>query len=259
MGDSIGLVLSLFRDAFGTDSPLKGRMMFFNKVPGEDRTDEIIADGSVLGILRFDMKLDRILLEIRQPGADMFYKVATKNVVIFGGMSGHLKGKTVPGANIVDVIGDFDAGSTLILKKGQKVGPGIALADSDSLRDAERAVKIRDLNAPAERPPAKKSGIREFVGVNEDHLRRISRRAAKEIRRFLDEKNARNLPITVSFSGGKDSLAAYGLTVEAKENPELMYIDTGLEFPETVDYVRSFALEHDRKLHVAEGKNGFLG
>ncbi len=257
MGDSIGLVLSLFRDAFGTDSPLKGRMMFFNKVPGEDRTDEIIADGSVLGILRFDMKLDRILLEIRQPGADMFYKVATKNMVIFGGMSGHLKGKTVPGANIVDVIGDFEAGSTLILKKGQKVGPGIALADSDSLRDAERAVKIRDLNAPAERPPAKKSGIREFVEVNEDHLRRISRRAAKEIRRFLDEKNARNLPITVSFSGGKDSLAAYGLTVEAKEDPELMYIDTGLEFPETVDYVRSFALEHDRKLHVAEGKNGF--
>lgn len=49
MGDSIDLVLRLFREAFGTDAPLRGRSIWFNKVPGEDRTDEVIADGAVLG------------------------------------------------------------------------------------------------------------------------------------------------------------------------------------------------------------------
>ncbi len=73
MGDSIELVLGLFREAFGTDAPLRGRSIWLNKVPGEDRTDEIIADGSVLGVMRFDLRLDRMVLELRQPGADMFY------------------------------------------------------------------------------------------------------------------------------------------------------------------------------------------
>ena len=257
MGDSISLVLSLFKDAFGTAEPLEGKALFFNKVPGEDRTDEIIAQGSVLGILRFDMRSDRIVLEIRQPGADMFAPVANKNIIIFGGMSGHLKGKSVPGENIIDVIGEFDAGETVILKKGQKVGPGIALADSSSLRTSEKAVKIRDFNAPSEIPESPKADLKTFVEANRDHIKRISRHAVREIKRFLDEKNQRNLPITVSFSGGKDSLVAYGLASQVSKDIDLMYIDTGLEFPETVNYVKAFALEHGNRLHLAEGKDGF--
>jgi len=257
MGDSIGMVLSLFRDAFGTSAPLEGKALFFNKVPGEDRTDEIIAEGKVLGILRFDIRSGRIVLEIRQPGADMFVDMATKNIIFFAGMSGHLKGKSVPGGNITDIVGDVKAGETVILKKGQKVGPGIALADAVDMRTAEKAVKIRDLNAPAELPASPKADLQTFVEVNKDHIKRISRRAVKEIKRFLEEKNQKGLPVTVSFSGGKDSLVAYGLASQAVESPDLMYIDTGLEFPETVNYVKSFALEHGNRLHIAEGKDGF--
>lgn len=257
MGDSIGLVLSLFRDAFGTSAPLEGKALFFNKVPGEDRTDEIIASGTVLGILRFDMRSDRIILEIRQPGADMFEPVATKNVIMFGRMSGHLKGKTIPGENVAKVLGDFKAGDTVIVKKGQKVGPGIALADSDSVKTAEKAAKIRDLNAPSEIPASPDADLRTFVEVNKDHIRKISKHAVKEIKRFLDEKNQKGLPVTVSFSGGKDSLAAYGLASQAVKDLDLMYIDTGLEFPETVNYVKAFALEHGNRIHMASGGNGF--
>ena len=257
MGDSISLVLSLFRDAFGTAGPLEGKALFFNKVPGEDRTDEIIAQGSVLGILRFDMRSDRIVLEIRQPGADMFASVAKKNVVTFGGMSGHLKGKSVPGENIIEIVGEFKAGDTVILRKGQKIGPGIALADSGSLKGAEKAVKIRDLNAPSDTPVSPKADLKTFVEANKDHIKRISRHAVREIKRFLDEKNQKGLPITVSFSGGKDSLVAYGLASQVSKDIDLMYIDTGLEFPETVNYVKAFALEHGNRLHLAEGKDGF--
>ena len=257
MGDSIGMVLGLFRDAFGTSSPLEGKSLFFNKVPGEDRTDEVIANGSVLGIIRFDMRLDRMVLEIRQPGADLFNPVATKNIVVFGGMSGHLKGKTVPGANVVQVIGDFRSGDTLILRKGQKVGPGIALVDSDFITASDRSVKIRDLNAPSEIPVSPDADLDTFVAVNRDHVKRIGRRAVREMRRFLEERNTKGLPVTVSFSGGKDSLVAYGLASQVVDNPDLLYIDTGLEFPESVDYVRRFATSHGNRMHVAHGNDGF--
>ena len=257
MGDSIGIVKGLFKEAFGTSKPLDGRMMFLNKIPGEDRTDEIIAYGSVLGILRFDLRLDRLVLEIRQPGADLFYGCATKNVVSFAGMSGHLKGKTVPGANVTSVTGEFAEGSALILKKGTKVGAGIALTDSSSIREAEKAVKIRDLNVPMEMQ-CPLSDIGGFVRCNRSHIKSLAKRGVKEIRKFLEEKNGRNLPVTVSFSGGKDSLAAYGLASEAVgKDLELINIDTGLEFPETLEYVRSFSERNRVKVRTARGGNGF--
>ena len=257
MGDSIGMVLSLFREAFGTSEPLEGKALFLNKIPGEDRNDELIADGSVIATVRFDLRSDRMVLELRQPGADMFDRYATKNIVRFGGMSGHLKGKVVPGSNVIEVIGDFDEGAPLILRKGQKVGPGIALAASSDIGGAERAVKIRDLNAPAEHHDIPNADLGSFVDANRDNIRRISRRAVKEMRRFIDERNTKGLPITVSFSGGKDSLVAYGLASQVAQSPDLLYIDTGLEFPESVDYVRRFAEAHGNRIHVAHGNEGF--
>ena len=122
MGDSVDMVLGLFKGAFGTDAPLRGRSIWFNKVPGEDRTDEVIAGGRVLGVIRFDMRLDRMVLEVRHPGADMFSSAATRNVVWFWGLSGHLKGKTIPGENLNDIVGDFGEGETLILRKGRRWG-----------------------------------------------------------------------------------------------------------------------------------------
>ena len=257
MGDTTEMILGLFRDAFGTDVPLRSRAMFLNKVPGEDRTDEIIAYGSVLGIARYDIRASKMVLEIRQPGADLFHEHATKNVVTFRGMSGHLKGKVIPGENIVEHMGTFDAGSTVIVRKGTKVGPGMALVDSSELDSSERAVKIRDLNVPVELGPSPESDLSVFVEANRDHIRRIGRRGVREIRKFLEERNTRGLPVTVSFSGGKDSLAAYALASEAVGKPDLLYIDTGLEFPETLDYVRRFVSKRGNKLNVAEGGDGF--
>ncbi len=257
MGDSIGMVLGLFREAFGTSRPLEGKVLFLNKIPGEDRNDEVIADGAVIAAIRFDLRKDRMVLDLRQAGAEMLEPYATKNTVRFGGMSGHLKGKTVPGSNIIEYTGRFEEGDPLILRKGQKVGPGTALASSDSLKEAERAVKIRDLNAPAEKHPIADADLDVFVEANRDHIVRISRRAVKEMKRFLGERNTKGLPVTVSFSGGKDSLVAYGLASRVAESPDLLYIDTGLEFPESTEYVRSFAEAHGNRIHVAHGNEGF--
>ncbi len=257
MGDSTEMVLGLFREAFGTDAPLRGRSVWLNKVPGEDRTDEIVADGSVLGVARFDLRLDRMVLELRQPGADMFHGVATRGVVWFWGMSGHLKGKTVPGENLNDIVGDIRRGDPIIVRKGRRVGPAVALEDASDMRASPRALKVRGLDQPAPPREVPEADLSTFVECNRDHLRRIQRRAVREIRGFLEDPRVSGLPVTVSFSGGKDSLVAYGLASRACPDVELMHIDTGLEFPETAEYVRRFAEAHGRRLHVASGGNGF--
>ena len=257
MGDSEALVLRLFREAFGSDSPLRGKSVFLNKDPGEDRADEVVAHGAVLGVLKFDLRLGRTVLELRQPGAELFLPVATRNVVVFGNMSGHLKGKAVPGENVLDVKGEFEAGAPLILKKGQKAGPGVALVSSKDMKAAEKAARIRDLGPTSGMPVSPDAGLDEFVQCNREHVRRIGRRGVREIRAFLEKSGPRNLPVTVSFSGGKDSLAAYGIAREAVGRLDLLNIDTGLEFPESTEYVRRFAERSGCRLLVASGGDGF--
>jgi phosphoadenosine phosphosulfate reductase len=254
MGDSINSVKELFKNSFGTAAPLEGRMLFFNKIPGEDRSDEIIAHGDVIGAVRFDMRDNSLRLELRQAGAEIFADKATKNTITIGSVSGHLKGKVISGADITEFTGDFCAGDPVIVRKGKKSGPGVALSDSKDIRTAERAVRIKDLALTEGRVFSKPSGREEFVRSNKEHLESIERNAVSDIRSFISKKNS---PITVSFSGGKDSLAAYGIASKAADDLTLLFIDTGLEFPETIEYVEKFAEENGQRLLKASAGNAF--
>lgn len=254
MGDSVGILEGLLEEAFGTAAPIENKSVFFNKVPGEDRTDEVVAHGQVIAVLRFDIAADRLRIELRQPGAELFAPVATKNVVTISGVSGHLKGKGIAGENVSDVLGHFADGDPIIVRKALKVGPGVAMADSDSMRSAEKALRVRDLNALSDMPLSPDADRDTFVRANRDHLKGLEGTAVREIRGFV--KNVR-LPVTVSFSGGKDSLAAYGLTTKAVGDPDLLFTDTGLEFPETLEYVKAFAEKNGLRLHTADAKDGF--
>ena len=254
MGDSIGILEDLFTEAFGTAQPIKGKSVFFNKIPGEDRTDEIVAHGNVIGVLRFDIAEDRLKVELRQAGAELFDPVATKNIVRIFGVSGHLKGKGVAGENVSEVVGEFGTEEPLILRKGQKVGPGVSMAPSGELRTAEKAVRVRDLNAPSGFPVSPDADRNTFVECNAGHLKALEKTSVNEIKAYIQ---GRRQPVTVSFSGGKDSLAAYGITARAVKEPELLFTNTGLEFPETLEYVETFARKNNLVLHVAEAGTAF--
>jgi phosphoadenosine phosphosulfate reductase len=245
---------SLFRGNFGTSSPIDGKMVFFNKIPGEDRTDEVIAHGAVIAVLRYDIRRKALALELKQPGAEMISAEASKNIVTLGSVPGHLKGKNVSGKDIAGAIGDFSEGDPLIVRKGTKIGHGIALTDSKDIGGAEKAVKVRDLSVPSGTVTSPASDRQTFVRSNAQYLKELESSAANEISSFV---RTRKEKVTVSFSGGKDSLAALGVTMRAVNNPELIFVNTGIEFPETVEYVRGFSSANGLKLHEADAGNAF--
>lgn len=254
MGSGTDVILKLFEQNFGTSQPLKGKAIFLNKVAGEDRTDEIIAHGAVIGVIRFSILKNGYELDIRQKGAEIFASCASKNVVSFTGLSGHLKGKALPGNAITEVIGEFDEGDPVILKKGGKVGPGVSLGKSASLKEMEKAVRIKDLMTPSEDPLSPDADRNVFVKTNREHLKYLESTAASDIRSFVKGKSQ---PISVSFSGGKDSLAALGVTLMTIHDLTLVFVNTGIEFPETVSYVKEFAEDMELKLLVANAGNAF--
>ena len=254
MNDGHDSLRSLFRKNFGTSSVIDGKTVFFNKVPGEDRTDEVIAHGAVIAVLRYDIRRKMLMLELKQPGAELLISKATKNIVTLGGVSGHLKGKNVSGNDIADVIGEFGEGDPLIVRKGSKVGHGIASVNSAEIKNSEKAVKVRDLAVPSDITISPDSDRNVFVNANAQYFRELEASAANEINSYV---RTRKEKVTVSFSGGKDSLAAFGVASKAVKNIELIFVNTGIEFPETVEYVRKFASSNNIKLHEADAGNAF--
>lgn len=59
----------------------------------------------------------------------------------------------------------------------------------------------------------------------------------KEAMDFINRISRKNLPVTVSFSGGKDSIVTFELVRRALRKDFLVFfVNTGIEYPETVDY-----------------------
>lgn len=246
------LLKELFRKHFGTSSAVDKKSVFLNKVPGEDRTDEVIAHGAVIALLRFDIRKDDMILELRQPGAELISESASSNIITLGSVTGHLKGKNIHGNDIANIIGTPSADDPVLIRKGGKVGHGIALADD--IGKAERAVKVRDLAVPSGIPVSPDADRMTFVSANASYLKDLEAAAANDVRSYV---KARKEKVTVSFSGGKDSLAAFGITVKAGAEPDLIFVNTGIEFPETVAYVRKFAKDRHLTLHEADAGNAF--
>ncbi len=253
MAGGDALVQSLFERHFGSDEPLRGKAIFLNKVAGEDRSEEIVVGGAVIGTLRWELTTRCFILELKAEGAALIAPYAKSNVLHCGRLSGHVKGRTFPGAAISTVIGSFVSGDPLVVICGGSVYAAVARTSSDDIADVKKAFKVKDV-AKGAFTAGPNSGRREFVSSNIGHIRRLESNAVSDIRSFGKGKKQ---PLTASFSGGKDSLATYLLTEKALGRMDLLFVNTGLEFPETVDYVRSFASERDLTLHEYDAGEAF--
>jgi phosphoadenosine phosphosulfate reductase len=255
MAKSMDVLVEVFQRYFGVSDFLRNRTIFLNKVAGEDRTDEIVHQGAVIGTLRYDLRSCSFQLDLRLEGALMLHPIAKKGIVAVGHDTGHLKGKSLPGSAIKEIKGEFEAGDPLIVLAGSLVCSAVAKVSSKEAPKAEKAVGVRDVGKGTIEISKKKSSWTGFVNANESYLRALESRAISDIKSFVGNNK---LPVTLSFSGGKDSLACYGLAVRAITNGfALIFVNTGLEFPETVRFVEDFAKKNRQRLLVADAGNAF--
>ncbi|MBM4389165.1 MAG: reductase, partial [Deltaproteobacteria bacterium] len=182
LGKGIKIIKTLFSRHFGTASFLEGRQILLNKIAGEDRADEIIVDGRVMGALRFDMVSNDFILELRGEGAQVLAPLATRGIVRIAQPTGHLKGKSVPGSAIEEVKGEFATGDPLIVLAGRFICSGVAKVPSEKARTAEKAVGIRDVGKSALPLSRRGTGRSDFVDANLSHLLSIESKAVSDIR-----------------------------------------------------------------------------
>ncbi len=93
----------------------------------------------------------------------------------------------------------------------------------------------------------------DAVRVNSRVLDGLEESAVKFIRnlaRRFDE-------VLVSFSGGKDSMALLLLSIKALGDVKILFNNTGIEAPQTLEYVNRVAEKYGLELLVADAGDGF--
>lgn len=253
MGQSERMLCSILEKHFLAGNKVEGKQVFLNKVAGEDRTDEVVLGGKVIGVLRFDLKRNDLLFDLRLEGANLIGKDAKRGLLIAKHQTGHMKGKNLVGSDILEIRGDFEADDPLIVLVGSMICAGVAKTSSSKISSLEKVVHIREVGKLAPWKPLGGSWT-HFVSANRMHLTSLESKAVSDVKSFISNNK---LPVTLSFSGGKDSLACYGIVRRAFKDFTMLFIDTGLEFPETVAYVHAFARKNHVKLLVADAATTF--
>jgi len=237
------LLEELFQQNYGWAGFLERRIILLNKIAGLDRRDQVYLDGRHIATLWFDLVSGTYRLDLELEGALLLSDRATQKVVSCNEneLKGHLKGKWIDSSALNGLPSEMQEGDHLILKIGRFTGVGVIRN-----RKGVLSVRVKDVSKEQFKLSNRRPDLEDLIRANQAHLKKIERIALREMGDFF----ARNrLPVNVSFSGGKDSLAALILTGKIRRKCDTIFINTGLEFPETVDYVHQLCASAGHPLH----------
>ncbi len=239
-----------------------GHPVILNKAPSLDRMDEIVIDGMSIASLRYDIGRGWVLIN-RMQSAMRLAKVATRGVVFcedaavpFVQDSKNLMAPGVTGATP-----DVKVGDEVIIVDSERnaVATGSARMDAQEMTDAERGMAVKTKWVKPEEPHISEKGY-TWDEVVEANRKVIERRRDEAVDFILRTVKKHDVPAVVSFSGGKDSLATLNLTLDAGLKLPVLFLNTGLEFKETVDHVHETAERHGLQLIEEKApENAFYG
>ncbi len=252
------IINELILKSFGTN-PLAGKLVLLNKIPGEDKTDEMLVDGFRFGVLRFDMKELAFRLDLMIEGASALIDHGIgKKLVKISSKGRHLSGKTIDGSEVIGFSDDVRKGDTVLVTSKNLSGFGVSLKDGAELKTPGKSLKIKKIESKKVSFLEKNPSMDEIIHANAQHMKRLVKDAVNTIRGIANQKEYRDSTVYVSFSGGKDSLATLDLTRKALKQPiKVFFANTGIEFPETVEFARRFCRENNIELVEVEAKEAF--
>ncbi|WMW24298.1 phosphoadenosine phosphosulfate reductase family protein [Methanolobus sediminis] len=243
--------------------PLGDRIILLNKIPGDDKTDEVIVDAFVFGILRFDMQKLDYVFEPSVLGAHILLESTEKKTVILKKNSRHLNGKKVSYDMVESMSDDIRVNDIVLIKSGNLTGFGVALCDAKKAPTfAGPVLRVRKVDSQHASLNQKVPTMDDVVAANVPHIRNLGRNAMNTIKGIANQKEYKDLPVNVSFSGGKDSLVVLDLTVSALKNQvdreiHAFFLNTGIEFPETVEFARNFCKDSNIELIEKKASSDF--
>jgi len=235
----IALINAVYLEHFGAPLVPPGHLCLLNKVPDRDRMEEIIIGGGIAGSLRY-IPGERRYEPIPRPEAGVLIRPRKRFVVVDDGAVTPIReqGAGVLAPGLVAIDDAVNAGDEVLIyaKDGTCIGAGRAKAAAAAARAMNHGSIVRTRkNVSSTIIPGLASWERAVAGNRE-----ILARAEAAAIGFVQEVcRANAIQPTISYSGGKDSLATLLVVTKAIGKVPLLFADTGMEFPETYDNIRT--------------------
>lgn len=237
--DDIAFINQLYEEQFGITLIPEGHLALLNKVPDKDRMEEIIVGGAIVGAVRY-LPIEKRWETLPRPDAARIDTPKKRYIIVDeGALSSIRNGSSLLAPGLVSCDSSVRAGDEVFMMtpSGICAGVGRAKVDADEADRMERGqvVKTRK-NIQSEYVPGSASW-EDAVKANRDVLIKAENASGK----FIADSIApyEHLPASVSYSGGKDSLATLLVVLNTYGKVPILYIDTGFEFPQTEENVNA--------------------
>lgn len=253
----VEMVNRIYESHFGAPLIPPGHLSLLNKVPDTDRMEEVIVGGAVVGAIRF-MKEIGEWEPIPRPESTVLLKPKARYVVADRGAIPSIRdeGASLLAPGLVEIEESVRKGDEVFIldPDGSCAGVGRSKVDAKEARKMEKGSIVRTRrNVPAECVPGKATW-EDAISANARILERMEDESVEFIQ---DVAGKHPIPVNVSYSGGKDSLATLLLVVKAIGEVPLLFADTGLEFPETYRNVREVSERYGLRVIRAHGEREF--
>ena len=235
---------------FGAPLIPDGKIAILNKVPSDDRMEEIIVDGVVLANIRFEVEVQQWILLPRMAGAGVLFcqKEGRCSWVVIDASAVPFisEGASTLAPGVIDADPAIVPGDEVVVLSPYwiPVAAGRARMSGAEMVEATRgvAVKTRWSGSVTDRVNRDTPSWDTVLSANLEIIRDFEKKAHRFIHNVCQSTHR---PVSVSYSGGKDSLATLLLVRDCVEHVEVLFVDTGLEFPETVENVSTVARHYN--------------
>ncbi len=223
------------------DTLFKNMFLLFNKVPHWDQMWEIVSSGNVVGQLYYDPFREKWRFRLTFAGAYILYSQ---------GLIDYVKIATrIPrGKFITTSLSTSSRQVVIVNDRDEVIGIG------EVVPEGIRVIKIFKTRKYPVETSGKPADINTVIKHNEYGIQYYEERSIKLLRKLYMLYGG---PVVVSYSGGKDSLIALHLTLNALGDAELLFNDTGLELPDTIKNVENVSRKYGLKLTIAAAGNIF--
>lgn len=192
--------------------------VFLNRAPFIDDMKEVVVGGVVVGRLYFDIESMKWRWRLSEASAQL---------LVDCGKLGYVVRDRVRPLEIVKQGGSEGEQLPVVRSSGELIALAV------SRRGFFRVQKIfrEDPGYPIDKT---KASLSDILRANEYWLRRLISLASSKAYSISYKLQK---PLIASYSGGKDSLVALHLCLEVGIEPKVIFNDTGLELPETINNV----------------------
>ncbi|PKL59600.1 MAG: phosphoadenosine phosphosulfate reductase, partial [Methanomicrobiales archaeon HGW-Methanomicrobiales-4] len=255
--DDISFVNLLYEEQFGITLIPEGYLALLNKVPDKDRMEEIVVGGAIVGAVRFVPETSRWEV-LPRPDAVRIQQPSKRYVIVDDGAGPSIReGASLLAPGFVECDPAIMAGDEVFMltRSRECVGVGRMKVNAAEAATMERGQIVRSRKNVSSVFTSGTASWEDAVEANKDVLIR----SESATRQFINEniRPHEHLPISISYSGGKDSLATLLVVMNTYKKIPILFIDTRMEFPSTYENVKAVTDRYELECITVDSKDGF--